>query len=64
MARIPVKVEEGRSGSGFLGALKRLLPLALAAALALQFARMDESRKRFVMHLVKQVPYLPGRYFA
>ena len=64
MARIPVKVEEEGSRSGLLGALKKLLPVALAAALALQFARMDESRKRFVMHLVKQVPYLPGRYFA
>lgn len=64
MARIPVKVEEGRYGSGFPGTLKKLLPLAIVAALALQFARMDESRKRFVMHLVKQVPYLPGRYFA
>lgn len=64
MARIPVKVEEERPRSGFLGTLKRLLPLVLVAALALQFARMDESRKRFILHLMKQVPYLPGRYFA
>lgn len=64
MARIPVKVEGEGSRSGFPGTLKKLLPLAIVAALALQFARMDESRKRFVMHLVKQVPYLPGRYFA
>ncbi|MDI6873439.1 hypothetical protein [Candidatus Solincola sp.] len=64
MARIPVIVEEENSRKGFRGLLKRLLPLGIAAALVLQFARLDESRKRFILHLVKQVPYLPGRYFA
>ncbi|NPV60677.1 MAG: hypothetical protein HPY75_13600 [Actinobacteria bacterium] len=47
--------------------MKKTLPylaLALAGLLALGFARMDQSRKRFVTHLIKQVPYLPGRYFA
>ena len=28
------------------------------------YARQDESKKRFIKHLVRQVPYLPGRYFA
>lgn len=64
MARIPVKVEEESSRGGAAGLFKKLLPLGIAAAMALQFARMDESRKRFILHLLKQVPYLPGRYFA
>lgn len=44
--------------------LKRLLPLALATGMALWFARLGESKKRFILHLVKRVPYLPGRYNA
>ena len=47
--------------------LKRLRPLillALVAGLAFQFTRLDESKKRFIIHLAKQVPYLPGRYYA
>jgi len=47
--------------------MKRILPtLALAAAvlLAAGFMRLDGSRKRFVLHLLRQVPYLPGRYYA
>ncbi len=47
--------------------MKRMMPLAgmvIAALLAFQFTRLDESRKRFVMHLLKQAPYLPGRYYA
>ena len=46
---------------------KRILPLlalALAGGAAYGFARMDESKRRFVLHLLKQVPYLPGRHFA
>ncbi len=35
-----------------------------AAAAAFAFSRMDESRRRFILHLLKQVPYLPGRYYA
>ncbi len=64
MARIPIIVEEENARGKLRGLLKRLLPLGVAVAIALQFARMDESRKRFVLHLLKQVPYLPGRYFA
>jgi hypothetical protein len=41
MARIPVIVEEENSRKGFRGLLKRLLPLGIAAALVLQFARLD-----------------------
>lgn len=47
--------------------MKRMMPLLGAAALALlalRFTRLDESRKRFIIHLAKQAPYLPGRYYA
>lgn len=47
--------------------MKKILPLlviALAGLLALQFTRLDESKKRFILHLLKQAPYLPGRYYA
>ncbi len=49
------------------GLARRVLPLLLvgiAALLAFQFTQMDESRKRFIIHLAKQAPYLPGRYYA
>lgn len=64
MARIPIEVEEDvyRRRTGSL--LKKLIPLGIVAVLALWFARMDESRKRFILHLLRQAPYLPGRYFA
>ncbi len=64
MVRIPVEVEEERTGRRFPGVLVKSVALGTAAFLALRLARMDESRKRFILHLVKQVPYLPGRYFA
>jgi hypothetical protein len=44
--------------------LKPLLLLALVAGVAFKFTQLDESKKRFIMHLVKQAPYLPGRYYA
>ncbi len=49
------------------GFSKKMLPLILVgmiALLAFQFTRLDESKKRFIMHLLKQAPYLPGRYYA
>ncbi len=52
----------GGKGRGRKAAL--LILACLAALLALQFTRLDESRKRFILHLLKQVPYLPGRYYA
>ena len=48
-------------------AMKKVLPflmIAPAGLLALGFMRLDESKRRFIAHLLKQVPYLPGRYFA
>lgn len=47
--------------------MKKTMPLLVIAAavlLALQFARLDVSKKRFIVHLLKQAPYLPGRYYA
>lgn len=64
MARIPVMVEEESTGGKLRSLLKKLLLPGVVVAVALQFARMDESRKRFLLHLLKQAPYLPGRYFA
>lgn len=47
--------------------LHSLLPVFLLLGLALaiaQYMKLDDSKKRFIKHLVKQVPYLPGRYYA
>jgi hypothetical protein len=53
--------------TGGKGLVRRALPLLLvgmAALLAFQFTQLDESKKRFIVHLAKQAPYLPGRYYA
>ncbi|MEW6555026.1 MAG: hypothetical protein AB1384_12160 [Actinomycetota bacterium] len=52
------------SGKGLVRKAVPLLLLGMAALLALQFAQLDESKKRFIVHLAKQAPYLPGRYYA
>jgi hypothetical protein len=48
--------------------LKKVLMLVLAAGavlgLAALYSRQDESKKRFIKQMVRQVPYLPARYFA
>jgi len=44
--------------------LKKLVLLAVIAGMAYQYTQLDESKKRFIVHLAKQVPYLPGRYYA
>lgn len=44
--------------------LKPLLGLMIIAVLVMQYTRLDESKKRFIKHLAKQLPYLPGRYYA
>lgn len=41
-----------------------VLKLAGLAALLVYYRSLDESRKRFIKHLARQVPYLPARYFA
>ena len=49
---------------GIMKVLKPLMLLAVVAGLAFKFTRLDESKKRFIIHLAKQAPYLPGRYYA
>jgi hypothetical protein len=49
---------------GMMKKLKPLILLVLVAALAFKFTQLDESKKRFIVHLAKQAPYLPGRYYA
>jgi hypothetical protein len=44
--------------------VKKLVLLSLIAGAVAGYSRMDESQKRYVKHLAKQVPYLPGRYYA
>lgn len=44
--------------------IKKLILLAIIAGMAYQYTQLDESKKRFIVHLAKQVPYLPGRYYA
>jgi len=44
--------------------IKPLLGLAIVAVLVTQYMQLDESKKRFIKHLAKQAPYLPGRYYA
>ena len=55
------KKEEGKSKSK---KLRKLVLLAIIAGMAFQYTQLDESKKRFIVHLAKQVPYLPGRYYA
>lgn len=46
---------------------RKLIPpilVILVAGPALKYTQLDESKKRFLAHLGKQAPYLPGRYFA
>jgi hypothetical protein len=54
--------EEGKKCG--CGKPKKLLFIALVVALAVKYSQLDESKKRFIKHLAKQVPYLPGRYYA
>ena len=55
-----IEVKDG----GMMKKLKPLILLVLVAALAFKFTQLDESKKRFIIHLAKQAPYLPGRYYA
>ena len=52
------------SGKGHTGKMLPLALIAMVVLLALRFTQLDESKKRFIMHLLKQAPYLPGRYYA
>ncbi len=58
------KVKTETDGKGIKGEALPLVMVVMVALLAFQFTRLDESKKRFIMHLLKQAPYLPGRYYA
>ena len=58
-----LEIVETKDG-GMMKKLKPLILLVLVAALAFKFTQLDESKKRFIIHLAKQAPYLPGRYYA
>jgi hypothetical protein len=60
-------ITRGSDKASEKGLARKALPLLLVvvtALLAFQFTRLDESKKRFIVHLAKQAPYLPGRYYA
>ena len=44
--------------------LRLVLGVVLIGIPTLEYLRMDLSRKRFIKHLVRQIPFLPGRYVA
>ncbi len=47
--------------------LKKIFPVLILLGVAFLFVKYmsaSESKKRFIKHLLKQVQYLPGRYFA
>ncbi len=46
------------------GKCRAVALLALVALLVVWYSKQDESKKRFLKHLGKQVPYLPARYYA
>jgi hypothetical protein len=43
--------------------VKKILGVAMLLGLAAAYIGADESTKRYLSHVGKQVPYLPYRYF-
>lgn len=43
--------------------LKKVLGVAALLGLAAAYLTADESTRRYLVHIGKQVPYLPYRYF-
>lgn len=64
------KKDEGEEPEGRCKHLMHCKKCRMAACLAMivlavvWYSRQDESKKRFLKHLGKQVPYLPARYYA
>ena len=46
------------------GKCRAVALLVLIVLIRVWYSRQDESKKRFLKHLGKQVPYLPARYYA
>lgn len=43
---------------------RKVVLLMLVVLAVVWYSKQDESKKRFLKHLGKQVPYLPARYYA
>ncbi len=52
-----------RGGTAMDKGLKRLLKAGVLAGLVALYFSLDESTRRYLVHIGKQVPYLPYRYF-
>jgi hypothetical protein len=47
--------------------LKRIafvVGVIVSVVLILQYRQLDGSRKRYLINIVRQIPDMPGRYFA
>jgi len=64
VAAVRIKVEKEGQGRNLGRLARRALLAALAVALVARYATLDPSKKRFIKHILKQVPYMPARYFA
>jgi hypothetical protein len=64
------KGAEGEESEGRCGHVMKCKKCRMCMCLALLvlalvwYSKQDESKKRFLKHLGKQVPYLPARYYA
>ncbi|MFH1149982.1 MAG: hypothetical protein V1748_05885 [Actinomycetota bacterium] len=51
-------------GEGHRCCKTSVLVLLLVAGAVAWYMTRDESKKRYIKHLARQVPYLPARYYA
>jgi len=63
-ARVSVEKSKDGAEKGKSGKVRLFVALIILVAAGVQYTKLDESKQRFIMHLAKQVPYLPGRYYA
>jgi hypothetical protein len=63
-ARVSAAKSKDGARKGKSGKVRLLIALIIPIAIGVQYTKLDESKKRFINHLAKQVPYLPGRYYA
>ncbi len=65
MAKKVRRMESKPTNEKRKGIVYKLMPLFLIVPIfAVLYMRADISKRRFIKHLAKQIPYLPGRYFA
>ncbi|MBN2027054.1 MAG: hypothetical protein JW854_09895 [Actinobacteria bacterium] len=63
-ARVSAAKSKDGAQKGKSGKVRLFVALIILVAVGVQYTKLDESKQRFIMHLAKQVPYLPGRYYA